>query len=604
MKKELIKIIISILLFVLSFFTYNLYIKNILLIISYLVVGLEIIINAFKNIIKGDFLDENFLMTIATIGAIIINEIPEAVAVMLFYSIGELCCDYGIDKSKKDILSLMELKSDTVNKYKNGNLEVVDAREIKIGDIILVKKGERVPLDGIVLEGISYLDTSSLTGEIVPVKVIKDDKILSGTLNTDNALKVKVTSIYEESTISKILKLVEESQNLKSKEEKFITKFAKIYTPIIIILAILFTIIPVLVFKKSFDIYFYKSLSFLVISCPCALVISIPLTFFSTIGASSKMGVLLKGTNYIETLSKIDMVVCDKTGTLTYGVFEVQKINNINITKEQLIKYASYAECYSNHLVALSIKKYYGKKIDESKIQSIKEIEGLGIIANVLDKEVIIGNERLMKKYKINYVKENTSLYIAIDREYKGSILIDDKVKKDSLSFIENLKKNNIHVVMLTGDNEEKASKVANSLKIDNYYSELLPMDKVNIVKRLKENNTLIFIGDGINDAPVLKASDIGISMGSIGSDAAVLASDVVILNDELSKVNTLLKLSKKTMKIAKENIIISILIKVVILVLSILGICSMWEAVFADVGVTVVAVLNSFRVLNIKNIK
>lgn len=604
MKKELIKIIISILLFVLSFFTYNPYIKNILLIISYLVVGFEIIISAFKNIIKGDFLDENFLMTIATIGAIIINEIPEAVAVMLFYSIGELCCDYGIDKSKKDILSLMELKSDTVNKYKNGNLEVVDAREIKIGDIILVKKGERVPLDGIVLEGISYLDTSSLTGEIMPVKVTKDDKILSGTLNTDNALKIKVTSIYEESTISKILKLVEESQNLKSKEEKFITKFAKIYTPIIIILAILFTIIPVLVFKKSFDIYFYKSLSFLVISCPCALVISIPLTFFSAIGASSKMGVLLKGTNYIETLSKIDMVVCDKTGTLTYGVFEVQKINNINITKERLIKYASYAECYSNHLVALSIKKYYGKKIDESKIQSIKEIEGLGIIANVLDKEVIIGNERLMKKYKINYVKENTSLYIAIDREYKGSILIDDKVKKDSLSFIENLKKNNIHVVMLTGDNEEKASKVANSLKIDNYYSELLPMDKVNIVKRLKENNTLIFIGDGINDAPVLKASDIGISMGSIGSDAAVLASDVVILNDELSKVNTLLKLSKKTMKIAKENIIISILIKVIILVLSILGICSMWEAVFADVGVTVVAVLNSFRVLNIKNIK
>lgn len=604
MKKELIKIIISILLFVLSFFTYNPYIKNILLIISYLVVGFEIIISAFKNIIKGDFLDENFLMTIATIGAIIINEIPEAVAVMLFYSIGELCCDYGIDKSKKDILSLMELKSDTVNKYKNGNLEVVDAREIKIGDIILVKKGERVPLDGIVLEGISYLDTSSLTGEIMPVKVTKDDKILSGTLNTDNALKIKVTSIYEESTISKILKLVEESQNLKSKEEKFITKFAKIYTLIIIILAILFTIIPVLVFKKSFDIYFYKSLSFLVISCPCALVISIPLTFFSAIGASSKMGVLLKGTNYIETLSKIDMVVCDKTGTLTYGVFEVQKINNINITKERLIKYASYAECYSNHLVALSIKKYYGKKIDESKIQSIKEIEGLGIIANVLDKEVIIGNERLMKKYKINYVKENTSLYIAIDREYKGSILIDDKVKKDSLSFIENLKKNNIHVVMLTGDNEEKASKVANSLKIDNYYSELLPMDKVNIVKRLKENNTLIFIGDGINDAPVLKASDIGISMGSIGSDAAVLASDVVILNDELSKVNTLLKLSKKTMKIAKENIIISILIKVIILVLSILGICSMWEAVFADVGVTVVAVLNSFRVLNIKNIK
>lgn len=604
MKKELIKIIISILLFVLSFFTYNPYIKNILLIISYLVVGFEIIISAFKNIIKGDFLDENFLMTIATIGAIIINEIPEAVAVMLFYSIGELCCDYGIDKSKKDILSLMELKSDTVNKYKNGNLEVVDAREIKIGDIILVKKGERVPLDGIVLEGISYLDTSSLTGEIMPVKVTKDDKILSGTLNTDNALKIKVTSIYEESTISKILKLVEESQNLKSKEEKFITKFAKIYTPIIIILAILFTIIPVLVFKKSFDIYFYKSLSFLVISCPCALVISILLTFFSAIGASSKIGVLLKGTNYIETLSKIDMVVCDKTGTLTYGVFEVQKINNINITKERLIKYASYAECYSNHLVALSIKKYYGKKIDESKIQSIKEIEGLGIIANVLDKEVIIGNERLMKKYKINYVKENTSLYIAIDREYKGSILIDDKVKKDSLSFIENLKKNNIHVVMLTGDNEEKASKVANSLKIDNYYSELLPMDKVNIVKRLKENNTLIFIGDGINDAPVLKASDIGISMGSIGSDAAVLASDVVILNDELSKVNTLLKLSKKTMKIAKENIIISILIKVIILVLSILGICSMWEAVFADVGVTVVAVLNSFRVLNIKNIK
>lgn len=597
MKKELIKIIISSLLFIVSFFISNIYIKNILVVISYLIIGLNIIIKAFKNIFKGEFLDENFLMTVATIGAFIINESSEAVSVMLFYSIGELFCDYGLDRSKKDILNLMDLKSDTVNIFENNITKVVNVKDVKKGDIILVKKGERVGLDGIVIEGESFIDTSSLTGESVPIKVKKGDKVLSSSLNMNNILKIKVTNIYEESTISKVLKLVESSENLKSKEEKFITKFAKIYTPIVIIISILFTIIPVLLFNKPFNTYFYKSLSFLVISCPCALVISIPLTFFSFIGASSRIGVLIKGTNIIETLSKINMIACDKTGTLTYGEFSIQNINNINISKEDLIKYISYAEYYSNHPIALSIKKYYGKRIDETKIKDVIELDGLGIISHVFDKEVIIGNEKLMEKYDV-FPSEKNSIYIVIDREYKGSITIDDKVREESINFIKNMKNNNIDIVILSGDRKEKVEKIAKTLNIDNFYYELLPMDKVNILNKLKEDYTVGFIGDGINDAPALKISDIGISMGFSGSDIAISSSDIVILNDKIDCISTIVKLSKKTMKIVKENIIISILIKIIVLILCMLGICNMWQAVFADVGVTLIAILNSFRVL------
>lgn len=604
MKKELIKIIISSLLFILSFFIDNIYIKNILLIISYLVVGYNVIINVIKNIINKEFIDENFLMTIATFGAFIINEIPEAVSVMLFYSIGELFCDYGLDKSKKDILNLNELKSDTVNIYKNNTFLNVNINEVNIGDIILVKKGERIPLDGVIDEGASYIDTSSLTGESCPIKVKKGDKVLSSSLNIDNVLKIKVTSIYEESTISKILKLVESSEKFKSKEEKFITKFAKVYTPIIIILAILYTIIPVLLFNKPFNIYFYKSLSFLVISCPCALVVSVPLAYFSFIGSSSRLGILIKGTNYIETLSKINMILCDKTGTLTYGKFEVESINNVDISKDDLIKYVSYAECYSNHPIALSIKSFYDKKIDETKIKNVNEINGLGIISNVFDKEVIVGNEKLMKKFNISYKKEDASIYVAINREYKGSIKVEDSIKDDSKEFVFDMKNNNIEVVILSGDKKEKVESVANVLNINKYYYELLPIDKVNMLKKIKQDNLVAFIGDGINDAPTIKLSDIGISMGYIGSDLAIEVSDIVILNDKLSNINKLIKLSKKTMKIVKENIIVSILIKIIILILSIVGICNMTMAVFSDVGVTIIAILNSFRVLNIKNIK
>ncbi len=597
MKKELIKIIISSLLFIVSFFISNIYIKNILVVISYLIIGLNIIIKAFKNIFKGEFLDENFLMTVATIGAFIINESSEAVSVMLFYSIGELFCDYGLDRSKKDILNLMDLKSDTVNIFENNITKVVNVKDVKKGDIILVKKGERVGLDGIVIKGESFIDTSSLTGESVPIKVKKGDKVLSSSLNMNNILKIKVTNIYEESTISKVLKLVESSENLKSKEEKFITKFAKIYTPIIIIISILFTVIPVLLFNKPFNTYFYKSLSFLVISCPCALVISIPLTFFSFIGESSRIGVLIKGTNIIETLSKINMIASDKTGTLTYGEFNIQNINNINISKEDLIKYISYAEYYSNHPIALSIKKYYGKRIDETKIKDVIELDGLGIISHVFDKEVIIGNEKLMEKYDV-FPSEKNSIYIVIDREYKGSITIDDKVREESINFIKNMKNNNIDIVILSGDRKEKVEKIAKTLNIDNFYYELLPMDKVNILNKLKEDYTVGFIGDGINDAPALKISDIGISMGFSGSDIAISSSDIVILNDKIDCISTIVKLSKKTMKIVKENIIISILIKIIVLILCMLGICNMWQAVFADVGVSLIAILNSFRVL------
>ncbi len=607
MKKDLIKIIIAFVLFIPSFFIKNIYVKDTLLIISYIIVGYEVIINAVKNIFKREFLDENFLMMISTIGAIAVNEIPEAVSVMLFYSVGELFCDYGVDKSRKSILSLTELKNDTANVYKDGKLEVVSANKVNKGDIILVKPGERLPLDGVVVQGRSFVDTSSLTGESVPKEVSINDEVLSGYLNLDSIIKIKVTSVYEESTINKVLKLVEESQNTKSTQEKFITKFAKIYTPVIVILAILITVIPTLIFKKPFDVYFYRSLSFLVISCPCALVISVPLSFFSGIGASSKIGILIKGTNYIETLSKANMIVCDKTGTLTYGTFKVQKINNINIDKDKLLKYTAYAENYSNHPIALSIKETYGKKIDEEKITNIKELPGMGIIATVFGDEVIVGNEKLMKKYKISYQKENkasSTLEIAINKEYKGSIVIDDEIKKDTYNAIEKFINNGIEVVMLTGDKKEKALEIAQELKIENCYYELLPTDKVNIVKNLKEHHTIIFIGDGINDAPVLKYSDVGISMGSLGSDTAIEASDVVILTDEVSKVDSLLKISKKTMKIVKENIIFSILIKIIILLLSILGICTMWKAVFADVGVSIIAILNSFRILNTKNMK
>lgn len=600
MKKELIKIIISSILFIISFIINNIYIKDILLIISYLIVGIDVIINAFKNILNKEFLDENTLMTISTLGALYIGEIPEAVCVMLFYSIGELVCDYGVEKSKKSILDLNKLKSDTVNLYKNKKIEVVNTDEVNINDIILVKPGEIIGLDGVVIDGSSYVDTSSLTGESLPKQVNINDEVLSGFVNMDSIIKIKVTSKYEESTINKVLKLVEESQNTKSKEEKFITKFAKIYTPVVVILAILITVIPTLIFNKTFDIYFYRSLSFLVISCPCALVISVPLTFFSAIGASSKLGILIKGTNNIETLSNINMIVCDKTGTLTKGAFKVKEINNINIDKKKLLMYTAYSEFYSNHPIAISIKNEYGKKIDEKEIKNIKEISGMGVYAEIFNDIVILGNDKLMNKYKIKYDKVDcvsTALYVAINNEYKGYILIDDEIKEDAYRAINKFKENDIEVIMLTGDKKEKALDISKQLNIDKCYYELLPNDKVNIIKELKKDNKIIFIGDGINDAPVLKYSDVGISMGNIGSDTAINASDVVILTDEISKVDNLIKICNKSMKIVKENIIFSIAVKIIILLFSMFGLCNMWQAVFADVGVTIITVLNSFRV-------
>lgn len=613
MKKRGIKIIISAILFVLALVIpfSNEWINNGLFIISYLVVGFEILRKAVRNIFRGKVFDENFLMAVATIGAFAISEFPEAVAVMLFYQVGELFQSYAVDKSRKSIASLMDIRPDYANIEKDGKIEKVDPDEVKIGDIIIIKTGEKIPLDGVVVEGTSSLDTMALTGESVPRVVKTEDEVLSGCINKDGLLKIRVTKEFGESTVSKILDLVENASSKKSKSENFITKFAKYYTPTVVIIAVLLAFIPPIILKdfSTFSVWLYRALSFLVVSCPCALVISIPLSFFGGIGGASKMGILIKGSNYLEALANTETVVFDKTGTLTAGIFEVQDIQTEGIEKDELLRIVAHAENYSNHPIAKSVKKAYNKEIDENIIKNPQELSGKGIWAKIDEKDILVGNEKLMVEEKIDFKKcdeVGTILYVAIDKKYVGYVLIADKIKQDSPKTIRELKAMNIkETVMLTGDKKEVGEYVAKKLNIDKVYTELLPDGKVEkveeLLKQKSEKGKLVFVGDGINDAPVLTIADIGVAMGGLGSDAAIEAADIVIMTDETSKISKAINLSKKTMRIVRENIIFAIFVKIAVLVLTAFGASTMWEAVFADVGVSVIAIINALRMLNIK---
>ncbi len=612
MKKKGIKIIIALILFIVAI-TINFnneWINNSIYIISYIIVGFEIVRKAFRNIIRGKVFDENFLMTVATLGAFAIGEFPEAVAVMLFYQIGELFQSFAVDKSRKSISSLMDIRPDFANVQRNGTIEKVDPDDVKIGEIIVVKPGEKIPLDGYVVEGSSSLDTKALTGESLPREIQEGDEVLSGSININGVIKIKVTKEYGQSTVSKILDLVENASSKKAKSENFITKFASYYTPIVVIIAVILAIVPPLVIEGAlFSEWIYRALSFLVVSCPCALVISIPLSFFGGIGGASKMGILIKGSNYLEQLANTEIIVFDKTGTLTEGVFEVQKVNAIDISKEELLKITAHAENYSNHPISLSVKKAYNNEIDEKQIIKTEELSGRGVIATIGNQEVLVGNEKLMNEKQIDFTKCNdigTILYVAIDGKFAGYILIADKIKEDSKKAIKDLKKNNIkQTIMLTGDRKEVGELVSKELGLDKVYTELLPDGKVekveSLLKEKSQKGKLAFVGDGINDAPVLAISDIGIAMGGLGSDAAIEAADVVLMTDEPSKIVNAISLSKKTMRIVKENIVFAISIKVLVLILSALGLSTMWQAVFADVGVSIIAIINALRALNVK---
>lgn len=583
-----------------------------LFIISYIIVGGDVVKRAVKNIFKGQVFDESFLMSIATIGAFFIGEYPEGVAVMLFYQVGELFQSYAVGKSRKSIASLMDIRPDYANVKKGDELVKVDPDEVQIGDIIVIKAGEKIPLDGKVIEGSSMIDTSALTGESVPREVEVGSDILSGCININGVITAEVTKEFGESTVSKILDLVENASSKKSNSEQFITKFARYYTPVVVIIAVFLAIIPPLVIDgATFSDWIYRALAFLVVSCPCALVISIPLSFFGGIGGASKKGVLVKGSNYLEALAETEIVVFDKTGTLTKGVFNVQEIHPEGVSKEELLELTAYAESYSNHPISLSLKRAYSKEIDNGRISDAEEISGHGVIATVDGKKVMAGNIKLMKMMDIPYFKGEligTIVHVAVNNKYIGYIVIADEVKEDSAQAIKELKAANIkQTVMLTGDNKSIGSKVAKELGLDKVYAELLPADKVEKLEELfsqkSKKGKLAFVGDGINDAPVLARADIGIAMGGLGSDAAIEAADVVIMTDEPSKIATAMKISKKTLKIAHQNIVFAIGIKIIVLILSAFGIATMWAAIFADVGVTIIAVLNAFRALNVKNL-
>ena len=610
-KKEVI-IIISAILFVITLFVkMNQTLQLILMLVAYILLGKDTVLKAIKNVEKGDFFDENFLMTVATLGAIMIGEYPEAVAVMLFYEVGELFQSYAINKSRKSIADMMDIKPEYANVIRDNKSQKIDPDEVQIGETIEIKPGERVPLDAIIIKGESTLDTSALTGESIPVEVREGATILSGCININALIIAKVTKEYFDSTVNKVLDLVENAASKKSTSERLITRFAKIYTPIVIGLAILLAILPpVISGEYNFKLWIFRALSFLVVSCPCAFVISIPLSFFSGIGAASRAGVLIKGGNYLEALSKVDTVVLDKTGTLTKGVFNVQKVIVVdkNIKEDKFISLVAMAESGSNHPISKSIQKYYNKEINTNSINSIKEISGKGIEAVIDNKKILVGNEKLINVPKnISIDDIGTILYVEIDNKFTGYIIISDEIKKDSQKAIKGLKNMGIKkTIMLTGDVEKVAKKVGEDLGIDEIYTNLLPQDKVSkfeeIIKNKNSKGNVVFVGDGINDAPVLARADVGIAMGAMGSDAAIEAADVVIMTDEPSKIVTAIKSSKRTMKIAMQNISLAFGIKAIVLILSALGIADMWMAVFADTGVTILAVLNSFRALKIEN--
>ena len=615
MKKKLIFILVALVLFVGAFLCPAVLqeelpiLQTLLFVLAYLLVGFEVLKKAFRNLLKGHVFDENFLMSVATLGAFGIGELEEAVAVMLFYQVGEFFQSYAVDKSRKSVAALMDIRPDYANVYRNGEIIKVNPDDVNIGEMILVKPGEKVPLDCTVVAGDGMLNTLALTGEATPRHVGENDSVLSGSISIDGTLKLKVDKEFGESTVSKILELVENASSRKSKSENFISKFARYYTPIVVGIAVLLAFVPPLFLGwNTFSTWIYRALSFLVVSCPCALVISIPLSFFAGIGASAKRGILIKGSNYLEALSKTKMIVCDKTGTLTEGVFQVQEVDAIGYSDAELLKFAAYAEYYSNHPISLSLRNAYGKDIDEVRITKNKEFSGKGVESIVDGKKVLVGNEKLMTEKKISITKNEkmgTIVYVAIDGKFAGSIVIADKIKEDAYVAMKRFRDYSIDVVMLTGDRENISQSVANELGITRYHSELLPQQKVELTQKYmnekEEDEKLVFIGDGINDAPVLAYADIGCSMGGLGSDAAIEAADVVIMTDQPSLVADAISISRKTMRIVTENIVFAIAVKVLVLLLSAIGVASMWAAVFADVGVSIIAILNALRILRIK---
>ncbi|WP_278850342.1 heavy metal translocating P-type ATPase [Thomasclavelia spiroformis] len=617
-KKMLIRIIISFILFIaLRILSLNNFYETILFLITYFIIGYDILKKAIKGILNRQVFDENFLMAIATVGAIALGEYSEGTAVMLFYQIGEWFQSYAVGKSRRNISELMDIRPDYANiEDDSGNIVQVDPDEVEIGSTIIVKPGEKIPIDGKIIEGTSSLNTSALTGESLPQEVTTNDEVISGCINITGLLKIKTTKEFGESTVSKILDMVENASSKKSKSENFISKFARYYTPAVCYSALALALIPPIINllignEASWSVWIYRALTFLVISCPCALVISIPLSFFAGIGGASNTGVLVKGSNYLEALAVTKYVVFDKTGTMTQGVFEVSGIHHSTIENDQLLEYATLAESYSTHPISKSLQKAYGKPVDKTRIKDVKEISGHGVIAKIDNITVMAGNDKLMKKFNISYVdchSIGTIVHIAIDNKYAGHILISDLIKPTAKQAIQELKNIGIKkTIMLTGDISKVANKVATDLNIDQVYSELLPEDKVTKVEELlnqKSNKEkLAFVGDGINDAPVLSRADIGIAMGALGSDAAIEAADIVLMDDDPLKIAKAIKISKKCLKIVYENIYFAIGIKVICLILGAIGIANMWLAIFADVGVMVIAVLNAIRALNVKNI-
>ncbi|QQN55999.1 cadmium-translocating P-type ATPase [Anaerococcus obesiensis] len=622
-KKNLSRIILSaVILIILQFTNFDRIVNLFLYLISYLLVGYDVLLEAFNGIKNKQAFDESLLMSIATIGAIILaiytksNDFVEAVSVMLFYQIGEFFQSYAVGKSRKSIADLMDIAPDYANiEDENGNIIEVDPDEVEIGSIIIIKPGEKVPLDGIVIDGESSLDTKALTGESLPKDVKKDSEIYSGSINLNGLLKVKTTKEFGESTVTKVLELIEDASERKSKSENFITKFARIYTPVVVYLALALAFLPgIFLFligqSPNFSSWIYRALIFLIISCPCALVISIPLSFFAGIGSASKKGILVKGSNYMEILSNVDQIIFDKTGTLTKGTFEVTAVHPEKLSKEELLHIASHVERYSTHPIADSLRKAYPNEKDDCQIRDIKEISGYGISAKVNDDEVYLGNSKLMDKLNIEWKaceKIGTIIHLAINNEYQGHIVISDTIKENSKKAISDLKKNNISkTIMLTGDSKEVGENVANELGLDDYYCELLPQDKVKILEEILDkkddvNKKIAFVGDGINDAPSLTRADVGIAMGAMGSDAAIEAADVILMDDDPGKIPTAIKVSKKCLRIVKENIYFSIGVKIIVLILGALGLTSMWAAIFADVGVTIIAVLNAMRCMYLK---
>ncbi len=580
--------------------------KLLIFLVPYLIIGWDIIYKAARGIVNGQVFDENFLMTIATFGAFGVREYSEAVAVMLFYQVGELFQNYAVNRSRQSISAMMDICPEYANIEEDGQLKQVDPDDVAVGDIIVIKAGERIPLDGVVIGGESMIDTSALTGESVPRAAREGTEVISGCVNGGGLLKVEVTKEFEDSTVARILELVENASSKKAKVENFITRFARYYTPIVVIAAVLLAVIPPLVLGQGFGSWIQRACIFLVISCPCALVISVPLSFFGGIGAASKKGVLVKGSNFLEALAEMDTIVFDKTGTLTKGEFKVTKLHPVGMSDEELLELAALAENYSNHPIAASLKEAYAKETDVNRIGGTEEISGHGVKTVIDGKPVLAGNGKLMEQAGIKYEKcmdAGTVIYVAKDGKFAGSVLISDTIKKETFEAIRSLKSVGVRkTIMLTGDRKEVGEAVAREIGLDGVYTELLPADKVEkvetLLKSMSEGRKLAFVGDGINDAPVLTRADIGIAMGSMGSDAAIEAADVVLMDDNPAKIASVVKIARKTLKIVKQNIVFALAVKALVLILGAVGMANMWEAVFADVGVSVIAILNAMRAL------